>query len=345
MSMLLRLELKKTLLAPVLIGFVALCILLNATIVSDLFAGHVYDYAERKSDPYNVFEGYDASAIADSYIAKYGMSGKAERNMRDKYDKLQGVIDEKSANGDALSVYFGQGTYQIHELLFGYLLFAIIAESGLISLFAALMSTGYENTHNTEQIVCASKTGRKILWTKLTASLITGIAAFTLILAVSLAVFFTHSDYSDVWNDNVSSAFNFAYGEYDKPFITWRSFTVAGYLQSEIAAGAGLTLIFSLFGFAVGTFFRNGYVSCGTALLLCVLQFVLPFLFHMGGTVRGALNLMPVMLWFNSPLWFTDGGAGIIWANFECVGLVALLAIFTTAGVIAVKIYNRRDLL
>ena len=306
---------------------------------------YAYQYVERESEPYNIFEGYETSGIADYYIGIHGMSGSAEENIREKYEKLQLVVDEKAENGDSLSVYFGIGTYGMHDFLFEKLFFAIIAEVVLIAMFAALMSTGFENIRNTESLVASSKTGRCISGTKLAASLTSGLTFFGVILAVSLCIFFARYDYSAVWNDNVSSSFNASYSQ--NPFITWRSFTVAKYLWATIGAAAGLTVIFGLFGYAIGTFFRSGYASCGIAVALCVLQFLTVMLFQVGGWVRGALNLMPLLLWINlsRSRWFTEGSAEIIWAHYETIGLIACFIILVAASFTAAKLYKRRDLL
>lgn len=348
MKGLLWLEIKKTMFSPALVGFAALCIVLNIIII---VVNHNLNNSESDAKPYNVFEGYSTDALADKYVAMYGMTGAAEENIRGKYDKLQAVIYEKAEDGDALFPYFGYDTYYLHSLLFGTVLFSITAECGLIAMFVALMLTGYENTRATEQIICSSKTGRQIQRTKLAASLITGLAAFAVILSVSLGIFFARYDFSSVWGDNVSSSFNYAIGDYLKPFITWHSFTVAGLLWAVIGISAGLTVVFGLFGFAAGTFFRNGFISCGAVATLCVLQFAAPMLFQMGGTPRGALNLSPVMLllsssgWLHSGGWFTDGGEGIIWANYESVGLTASFAVLAVSNFIAMSLHKRRDLL
>ena len=341
--MLLWYETKKLLFSPALIGFVILSLAMNVFIV---FAyDYPYQFAERESEPYNIFEGHDTSGVADYYVRLFGMTGSAEENIRAKYAKLQPVIDEKAANGDALSVYFGTGTYLMHDLLFYRLFFLLIGQTALLAMFAAIMSTGHENIRNTEQLVCSSKIGRRISQAKLAASLTTGLIFFSVIFAVSLCLFFARYDYSAVWNDNVSSSFNVNSSEY--PFITWHSFTVAGYLWATIGVAMGLTVVFSLFGFAIGTFIKNVYISCGIAVALCILQYLAMMLFQVGGTMRGILNLAPIMLWINSGRsgWFTEGGAEIIWAHFETIGLIACLATLTAASAIAVRSYRLRDLL
>jgi hypothetical protein len=343
--MLFLLEMKKVLFAPAIIGFVILCLVVNIIIV--LVSYHSYDHGGdygQPPDPVNVFEGYDASSLADSYVARYGLSGSAEENVRAKYAKLQPVIDEKARNGDALSLYLGQRTNDMHDWLFGGLFLALTAEGCLIALFAALLLTGYENTRHTEQLVCSTRIGRNVMRTKLAAALVAGLALFASILIVSLAAFFICHDFSSAWDSNVSSSFNSAYGEHGKPFITWHSFTVTGLLGATTGMAMGLTVVFTLLGFAIGTFVRNGYASCLVAVVLCVLQLMAVPLFPIGGVARSVLNLMPAMLWANVGRWFTDGGVEILWANFECVGLTASLIALTAASVIATKQYRQREL-
>jgi hypothetical protein len=349
MSTIFKHELKKILFAPAVIGFVVLCIALNIIIS---LAHYTPFYNDRYSGTiYNIFEDFRASDIAEVYVGRHGMTGRAEENTRALYDRLQPVIDEKAAHGDSLSLYFGQGTYfgegtyNMHNLLFGTLLFAIIAQAALIAMFTALLSTGYENTRNTEQLICSAKIGRRIMRIKLAASLITGLVFFAVILGISLAVFFIRYDYSAVWNDSVSSAFNTALGEWFKPLITWHRLTVAGLLWAVIGAAAGLTIVFSLLGFAIGTFFRNSYIACGVAFALCILQFLIVWLLPVGGTLRALSHLTPVMLWLDSPRWFTDGNAVTIWAHFETIGITALLITLTAASVIAMTLFKRRNLL
>jgi len=334
-------ELKKLLLTPAIIGFVALCIAINIIVVAayDVGLNPVTD-----AETIDVFANFEAAALAEHYIGKYQVSANNAEHIRAKYAALQPVIDEKSANGDALSPYFGYATYQMHGLLFGIILKALIAETCVVALFLALTSANYENFHNTENIVCASLIGRRALRVKLASALTAAIAAFTVMAAVTLAVYFVKFDYSEIWNSNVSSAFNVTPDEYGKPFITWRSFTVAGLLAAQLAAAAALTLGFALIGFAVGTFVRSGYGSAVVAILLCFALFVTEWILPVGSIARNALNLTPVNLWARSQRWFTDGNADIITPNFETVGLAVSIIVLTALTFMAYSIYKRRDL-
>lgn len=335
-------ELKKLVLSPAIVGFVALCIVFNVVIA---IAGYNDYDSNYKTEAVNIFEGFKTSEIAETYIWKYNITDRNAENIRNKYEKLQPVIDEKSANGDALSTYFGKQTHYRHSLLFEIIFMVIIAESCLLALFAALVSVTYENMRGTEHTICASKVGRRILRTKLCASLTTTAVLTAVILGVSLTVFFLRFDFSGVWNDNVSSMFNYAVSEYGKPFITWHSFTVGGYLWATIGVTFGLVICICLLGYAAGIFVRNGYGAFIAAALVVGIPFLAKPLFPIGSVSRAIWGLTPVWLWKNSGAWFTDGGADIIWANFESVGLFVSLAVLSIAAFIATKIFKKRELL
>jgi hypothetical protein len=325
-----------------MVGFVALCIVFNAVIAIVGYNDYGSNY---EAEAVNIFEGFKTSEIAETYIWKYNITGENAENIRNKYEKLQPVIDEKAANGDALSTYFGEQTHYRHSLLFEIMFMAIIAESCLLALFAALLSVTYENLRGTEHIICASKVGRRVLRTKLCASLTATVALTVVILGVSLCIFFLRFNFSSAWNDNVSSMFNYAVNEYGKPFITWRTFTVEGYLWATIGVTFGIAVCFCLLGYAAGVFVRNGYGAFIAAASVVGVTFLAKPLFPIGSVSRGIWTLTPVWLWINSGEWFTDGGADIIWANFESVGLFVSLAVLSIAAFISTKIFKKRELL
>jgi hypothetical protein len=344
--MLFAYELKKLLFTPAIIGFLALCLIVNAAIAITGDDGGGYGDDREETIPANVFEDYRADDLAEMYIRKYGAADGDAENIRAKYARLQTVIDKKAADGDALSRYFGEGTYYRHGLLFGTLFTAMIAESCLLALFLALLSVTWENARNTEQTVFSSKAGRRVMRVKLAASLMAAVAVAAVVLAVGLFVFFARFGYwRDAWDANVSSGFNFTVGEHGKPFIAWRSFTVAAYLRAMIGAAFPLAVCFCLLGYGVGLSVRNGYGAFIAAVaVVAALAFTEPLL-PTGSVARGALNLSPVGLWRNSEAWFTDGGANILWANFETLGLATSLAALSLAALIAGKVFKRRELL
>jgi hypothetical protein len=338
-------ELKKLLLAPALIGFAVLCLAFNAIIVLVSYNSY-YDELEPSVAGYaDIFDGYETEWIAEKYISQYGLTGVHAGNVREKYEKLQPVVDEKSAAGDSLSPYFSDGTKYLHELLFRNIFGLIAIESALIALFAALLSVGHENVYNTEGVVCASRTGRSILKPKLLASLTAAVAFFAVILGLTLTLYFLRFDYSAVWRDNVSSLFNSAVGDAFKPFITWFSLNVSQFVWLYTAMAAGIVVCFTALGFAVGVFIRSSYGAAIVSVALCALMFVAEPLFPYGGMARNLTNLTPVQLIVNIGDWFTDGHAGILWRDFEAKGLMLSLALLAASSLLAAHYFRKRDLL
>lgn len=340
--MLFRFELKKLMLLPAMICFVVLCIVLNAVIAITSYNDYSSNY---EAEIVNIFEGLETREIAETYIRKYSIKGENAENVRNKYEKLQPVIDEKATNGDALSNYFGEQTYYRHSMLFKIMFMVIIAESCLLALLTTLISVTYENLRGTEHLISTTKIGRRVLRTKLCASMTAAIVLSAVIFGVSLFVFFLRYNFSDVWNDNVSSMFNYAVNQYGKPFMTWHSFTVKGYLWSTIGMTFGMVLCFCLLGYAAGVFVRNGYGAFIAAGSVVGITFIAKVLYPIGSVSRAILGLTPIWLWKNSGEWFTDGGADIIWANFESVGLFISLILLSIIAIIATKIYKKRELL
>lgn len=113
--MIFQFELKKILGQPVIIGFVIISILLNAVIAIASYSDYRSNY---EGEMVNIFDGFKAADLAESYILKYGITGKHAENIRNLYKQLQPVIDEKAKNGDALSYYFGEQTYYHHSCCF-----------------------------------------------------------------------------------------------------------------------------------------------------------------------------------------------------------------------------------
>ncbi|MDR3277288.1 MAG: hypothetical protein LBT12_00820 [Oscillospiraceae bacterium] len=335
-------ELKKLLLAPAVIGFIVLCLGLNAAVAASLYKP---EEMPPTTEPQNVFEGYSAGEQGEWYITKYHIPEKDAQNIRAKYAKLQPVIDAKAANGDARSYYFGEYTRQYHEILFSIVLRLIIAEGCVLALFLALLSSGFENISGTEMTAYSSKIGRRIYVPKLAANVMAAVVCLAVLLAVSLMIFLARFDFSGVWGDNVSSGFNGAVGHYGLPFTTWRSFTVGGYFAAAIGAAFGLAVVFVLFGFAVGLFLRNSYAAIVTAIIALAVLFLLFNASPVGSVLRGVLGLTPVPLILQSPAWFTEGGENVIWANFETIGLAATLAVTAAMTILAAKIFKKRELL
>ncbi|WP_172253446.1 hypothetical protein [Saccharibacillus deserti] len=344
-------ELKKLVLSPLILSLAALCVLVNLTFLLVERDGlepmgqtaRPADAVAARTVP--IFEGYRTADIAESYIRWYRLDGTNAQRIRNKYDKLQPVVDRKAAVGEKPPVYFSGRMSDFQVLLFGKLLKFISQEIGLLALLAALLAAAYEQMRGTEPVIYASKTGRRVQLPKLYASLTVSALLSVFVIGASLLIFFALFNFSVPWQADVSSVFDHALGE-TKPFITWHDLTVAEYLWATIGIGIGLALGCCLLGFAAGTGLRSAYGAFGAAVfVLAAFDLIAraPFL-PVGSIFKSAWGLNPMWLWRNSGTWFTDGRADMLWANFETLGLCAYSAAFAAAAWGAYHLLRRREI-
>lgn len=104
-------ELKKLFRAKAVLGMIALCLVLNAVIVLGSYQPEI---SPDSPQPANVFAQFSAIDMGEYFIKKYGISEEDAVRVRGKHEKLQIVVEEKAVNGDALYIYFGYATTQIH---------------------------------------------------------------------------------------------------------------------------------------------------------------------------------------------------------------------------------------
>ncbi|SHI23043.1 hypothetical protein SAMN02745823_03668 [Sporobacter termitidis DSM 10068] len=381
-----RYELKKLVSSAALWAFLAACMLFNILLIAadasgNTYAGFVGTAAEKTgytlgerfssrleqlpfsneteerylswlrretSDVKDIFDGYDApEKIGEQYIGALGLKGSTADMMRAKYQALQKSVDEKAARGESLTVYFAGDTYGMHKQLFGGVMKWLTTEGLLIAALVTLLSVGFENICRTDQLVYSTKTGRRVLRKKLPAAVLTGLAAYLLLVAVTLPVYLLMNHYGGIWGSSVSSVFNYVFDYIcgQKPFITWQSYTVITYIPAVIAASAGLILCFALLAFVIGVLLKNSYVGFVVFIIIDAALFLLPASLNQTSLAFYISVLNPVSLWYKQYLWFTDGGPDILWPHFETLGIIATFCLLTIFCILSARRFRKKDLL
>ncbi|MCL2372908.1 MAG: hypothetical protein FWC78_05855 [Defluviitaleaceae bacterium] len=344
--MIFLLELKKILSMAALWSFVALCFAFNIWAIPSNLRN--VDFDTTTPFPENIFDGYSASETADVYIAMFNLSDRVADRMAIKHEALQAAANERAAEGASFSPYLGELTQVMHLNLFhgvAGVLGRLLFQGMLLAALVALLAIGYERASNTEHSIYTTKKGRGLLRSKIAAGLVAGVGLYILLAAATLAVYFVMFDYGAVWGNNVSSGFNYVIDIIGaRPFITWRSFTVASYLGASIGLGLLLVVCFSLMGASVAVFSKNGYMGFLALLLINALFLAAPLAIPMNTYSYFASFYSPIWLWWNSHLWFTDGGITTLWRHFELWGTgFSFLALAVTC-LFAVKKFEKRDI-
>ena len=337
-------ELKKILSGTALWVFVMLCIAFN---IWTSGVGLESELDTTTQFPANVFENHNTSEIAEFYISFFGLTGTVAERMREKYDALQTSVNERAIAGDSYSAYFGEHTHDMHLALFhSYgLMGRLLLQGILLATLLTLFGVGYEQINHTEHSVYATKTGRRILWYKVGASLAATLGLYALLIATTFAFYFSVFDYSGVWESNVSSGFNYIRDLMgDRPFTTWQSFTVASYLLASLGVSVVLVICFSLMGVTIGTLSKNSYFGFLAAVTVNAVCIVLPIIIPRSVYAHYILIHTPILLWWNSGLWFTDGRFITLWRNFELWGAGISLLVLTALSILAVKKFEKRNI-
>ena len=370
-------ELKKLIFSPALLVLIALCLGFNIIVA---IGGSYYSYTDyvaeasrttgyRLGAEFNeklaglepgemrdwlmedttgmtdVFDGYDTAYIADAYIGRLGLKGYAASAIRSKYAELQKVVDMKDASDESMTLYFASATGYKHNDLHRNTMLFLLLESALIAALIMLLSLGYEHHNRTSHIVYATKTGRKIIIHKLFAGLSAGLASFAVLTVLTLAVYFTFNDYGSIWGSSISSGFHLIddmLAGVIRPFVTWQSYTVLTYLLAALGISALLTLCFGLAAFVIGMWLKNSYI--GFLVFLIINAGCIVFALVVSGLPKYFAVLSPVWLWLKRSLWFTDGGADILWKNFETLGVCASLFILAGLGSVSANLFRKRDI-
>ncbi|MDE7414982.1 MAG: hypothetical protein K2N44_01475 [Lachnospiraceae bacterium] len=350
-------EAKKVFCIPALWGFFALSFIFNILLIAG--QGYERDYFNQEriaaeqsvfdtDEKDNVFVGYDTGKLAAFYSDIVKESPMAIRWVERKYALLQPRAEHLAESGAALDFYAGDITYESHQFLFSSLIRAILAEGSICAMLMVLYLMGYEQMNHTAGQVCASRTGRRLWVDKLAAAVLSAVILYCLLVGVTLLVYFNLWDYSGVWQDSVSSRFNYLTDMlYTRPFLTWHDFTVGEYLASVLSLGAALVVVFGLMAAVCAMMFRNVY---GAALVLALVLF--------GGIGLGSLfsqckawgmyfitTMQPSAVWLSVNVWFTESGISAFLPWQEVISVALHLMVCGIVVTILLRCFMSKDIM
>lgn len=294
----------------------------------------------------NTFAAYDTGILKEFYTDVVGNSPTASSWMAWKYDALSDRVDHLARTGAGMDLYAGPVTQGSHQFLFGTLMRSILAEAAVAAMLGTLYLLGYEGTHRTESLACASRTGRHLRQTKVLASLAASPMFLILVAVPTLGLYFARFDYGGVWNASVSSQFNYLSDMLlIRPFLTWGDFTVAEYLAAALALGAALTAAFSLLAALCGTLVRSSYLAALAVGILCFgglgLTSALGNLKLWVGYVISCFQ--PTVVWLCCGGWFTELGLNAVLPWQETIAVAADLLLLSTGTALALRRFRRKD--
>lgn len=352
----LKLEIAKLLQEKLFVIFLVLCLCLNIGLCFiDNYARETVNQLSNEDFSQTGEKIYDEMNSANLgtayYNQRYIHSSILNQKMKEKYDSLQNSIDILNDDNADLSYYAGEMTPAVHKALFEYQLKALLIESLVFLSLLCLRTFSLERQNETDALIYSSRRGRKIAKDKIFANGVVSFLYCAVLFLVSLAFFFIRWDFSNLWNMNVASSFNYINDMnepiYMKPFITWTSFTVKEYFVFSLLLIGLLLIAWWLLSNLIALLINNDLL--GGLLITAILalpyfgvmlfpglQLSIPF-------YLSTLTLSTVIRY--SHMWFTDLGHYTLVAYQE-VGIVSihLLATVIIIG-LALRYFQRKELI
>lgn len=225
------------------------------------------------------------------------MTNKLMRN----YDKMAIRFNELKSNNEHKNLFFYGKVYKMHSFLFKSILKTIIFEIIILGVLFTSYIMNFEFENKTAPIVYTTKKGRNLIWDKLLISLILTLLISTILIGITLLIYFIVFDYSTLWNTSVSSFFS---QEYNLPYIAWWNISFKTYLIVVISLIYVLEILFSTIAFVLSSFIKNNYIVFGIFFLLVGIGILLPSLVPSKLSIIMDSVYTPFTLLINPSWWF-----------------------------------------
>lgn len=291
----------------------------------------------------NTLAGYDATATRDAMLAQVAGDPAATWLMQRKYDVYAARVAHLASTGAALDLAAGSATdptLNHWTNMTGYLFF----ETCTLAVLLMALALGYERTAGTEQLMMATRVGRRLVAPKIAAGLIASTIAYLLLVAAIVIPYLMVFDVRGVWSASVTSQFNTVFGQ--RPFVTWWDLTIGQYLFVRLALGLAITLCFALFTATLGLLMRNTFAVAGCVGIAVILVIGIVGAAHATGLpwVAWIGGFNPVGVLLLREQWFTELGLDAPSAFWE-TGVTACSLVYLTAALAAAwRAFRHRNL-
>lgn len=302
-------------------------------------------------DVEKIYDSFDAAALGeDWYYDKYYTGAPFLTGLlKNKYETLDNSVQRLDSDNADLSIYAVDATGKVYDVLFTYVLKSLMVEGFIIISFLTIYIMGMERQNSTAAIVYCSRRGRVLVKDKMVAAGIVSAICVLFLYAITLLILFSVWDFGGVWETNVASCFHKVTDDnlpFQKPFLTWSSFTVKEYFTASLLLEIILLAVWQFISSCIGILSSHsakGFLVA--AAILISPYFLSTFFVNMKLWWLFYLNTFSVsMLTLHQHLWFTDLGAyelipwQEIWSG--AIHLLACIILFF----VTIKIFKRKEL-
>lgn len=286
------------------------------------------------------YEDIDVVELGEAVIAKYKLSGSAAETVRKQYLKLSKRFDKLKENGEHKNLFFIGKAYKMHTLLFKSLFGNFIYEIMILVVLITGYLINYEFENKTQFVVYSTKRGRKLSTDKFYVSIFSSILVTTIIISISLGVYFSVVSYSGLLNVPISSGFNW---EYNSPYISWWDMSFAKYLLYCIGLVYACEMLFTLITFIIASFIKNSYIVFFTFAIILGIFLIIPGIIPANSNAIFVAHFTPFVLILNSFVWFMEKEI-TTFKYYEIITIVVWSAILLTLCGLCTRRFKKQNL-
>lgn len=302
-----------------------------------LIEGGYYKIASNVDEFY---KNIDLDKIAEGEIKKYRLSGENIELVKKEYKDFKSRFDEIVKNKENKTFFFNGCFQGMHSLLFSDLIRFIVFEVTFIAIIVTSYLINYEFENETHLLVYTTKRGRNIIKDKLLVSMGLMIGVTTIILLVSLLIYFTVFDYSKVWHTPISSCFNKEHFM-SVPHMSKWYMTFSEYLYINILFIYIFILIFIGITFIISRYIKNSYITFFVFSIFFGTSLIIGEFIPLSSKILFLVGMNPCSLITNTGWWFLFSGAFSTFKYYEINTAIIWCIFVSLISFISIKSFKR----
>ena len=191
-------------------------------------------YQEYYKENIDLYDKLDMTKILKQKeeMLQYHPKGFMKKFVKDNYEHLQKRVEEIKSDKEYNDAFYPGQYYEIHSLLYSKLGKKLIVEMSLLMALSILFIMDYERLQKTNDLVDATRTGKRIMDYKAFTGTLSGILFSAILCSVTWIYFFYCVSFKGLWNVSVASTLvaEKRYSGWFYPFVTFFKMTQIQYL-------------------------------------------------------------------------------------------------------------------
>ncbi|MCY6958383.1 hypothetical protein [Clostridium brassicae] len=289
------------------------------------------------------YKEIDLEKLAEGDIKAMRLSGALAETARENYKNFQERLDNIRTSGEYRSLFFQGQAYAMHSFLFKDILRNIIFEIAILVCLIIAFIVNYEFDNNTSLITYSTKRGRNLVKDKILAGLISINLITTIILGITLGVYFSVFSYDGLWKVPISSYFNWE-PSHNMPFTSWFSINLWQYLVLSIILVYAVEMIFVGIVFLINRVTKNTYIAFSLFFIIGAFAILLPSFLPTNNNCVIYSTFTPFSLIMNPQYRFMLSGAFTNYKYYELITVFIWGTAILVTSVLSIKKFKKEDL-